>query len=249
MQNFAIELSFSVAPILGKRLLGDSLIAGVLTQMCDGDWEKALAMLPIATCDGVPQMSEALLGYPFRSAMNQTVMISSPMRDIAHDPNISVVLNKMPPKSALTAARGDYKSEMNAYSWLDIDKLFFLGRGDIDALRRILRQLRFVGSQRNRGHGQVDRIDIWPIESDNPRFGIIGDINDRAHVLRPIPVRLRETFDPDGTIAYMLASETWHCPYLPTLSTSVVETCMVPDFRRGIYFTPDQIESGLTQAA
>lgn len=249
MQNFAVEVNFTIAPILGKRLLGDSLIAGVLTQMMGGDWEKALAALPIATCDGVPQMSEALLGYPFRAAMNQTVIISSPMRDMSHDPNIPFVLNKMPPKSSLTSARGDFKSEMNSYSWLDIGKLFFLGRGDIDEVTRILRQVRFVGSQRNRGHGQVDHIDVWPVESDNPWFGMIGEVNGATHVLRPIPVRLRETFDLTGTLQCALADETWQCPYLPTLSTAVVETCMVPVFRSGTYFTDDQIESGLAQAA
>lgn len=238
VENFVAEIQTVTPLILGKRLVGDSLLAGIAFER-HGDWRRAIAELPIEAREGVPQMSVAL---PYNSSTRNATSVTfirSIMRDMDHDPDLADMLIKMPPKSKLTTETGPFSNLSNTYTTRDITKLYFIGRGDINGVLALLTDATFIGSQRAKGYGEVATVAVWkvnnPAAEGNPWFGIVGKRNGRNAALRPIPKRLESILPPnlDG----ILSNETWHNPYWPGHESAVSEPCFVPPFMPGEGFS------------
>jgi hypothetical protein len=246
MTNFLLEISFSSRLILQTPLMaGDSLLAGILNQRYCGDYERAINDLPIAYVEGVPQMS-VMLPYSLASRTVEPVTITrSIMRDMDHDRDMHRLLDRMPSKSDLTPQEGPLGNISSPYQTYDVPKVYFIGCGDLDAVYRIVSDAGFIGSQKNRGFGQVASVHIRPIVSTNPWFGMVGTRDGRNTVLRPIPFRLRDTFPTD--LAFLVNNETWHNPYFSGFPNAVVEPCMVPGFTPGESFYEQEIEDDLSR--
>ena len=246
MTNFLLQIDIASRLILQNPLMaGDSLLAGILTQRYGGDYVRAINDLPIAHVEGVPQMS-VMLPYSLANRTVEPVTYTrSIMRDMDHDRDMHRLLDKMPSRSDLTPQEGPLGNINSTYQTYDIPKVYFIGCGYPEAVYRIVSDAGFIGSQKNRGHGQVTSVHIRPIESTNPWFGMIGTRDGRNIVLRPIPFRLRGAFPAD--LDYAVNNETWHNPYFSGFINSVVEPCMVPGFMPGESFHEQEIEDDLSR--
>ena len=229
-QNFVAEVTLAAPIILGKRLVGDSWLAGIAYQQ-HGDWQRAIAELPIDHIEGIPQMSVALPDYSPTRRSQSVMFIRSFMRDLCHDPDMADMLDKMPSRSMLTPSQGPLSNISNRYLISDVAYLCFLGRGDIAKVEATMRDAKFMGSQKARGFGQIAAVNVRPIDTKNKWFGMVGVRNGRNAALRPIPQRLADHFPPD--LDGIVSNETWHNPYCSAYANSVVEPCLVPPFMRG----------------
>jgi hypothetical protein len=240
-QNFVSQVFLETPVIFGdKGLIGDSLLAGIAFRECR-DHERAIRELPIDMIDGIPQMSKALCYTAISRRDQQVTFTASIMRDLDHNPAMNDILYKMPPKSARKPDQGPWSNIQSHYKRHHISSLYFLGRGDITAVRRRMNSTSFLGSMISKGYGQIVRVEVREVDSANPWFGMIGAKNDRNVVLRPIPLRFRHLF-PDQ-LDFMTSTETWHNPYFPGHQSAVLESCMVPPFQNGESFAPDDIDS------
>lgn len=243
--EFVAEIILAT-PIVADRLVGDSLLAGI-SMARHGDWQRAVSELPIAHVENVPQMS-VMLRYAAASKTTETITIyQSIMRDLTHDPDMAVMLDKMPIRSSLTAASGPLKNLGNTYVTESLSKVYFIGKGDVDAVERILGDTTFIGKEKARGYGQTVQVSVWPVRnaeaSSNPWFGLVGCHNGRNVVLRPIPARLRPLLP--AQLDFIHSNETWHNPYNRSYDTAVVEPCLTPPFARGESFDEHRIENEL----
>lgn len=233
-ENFVAEITLASPLIVSRLIVGDSLLAGIEGER-HGDGDRAIRDLPIAHIEGVPQMS-VMLPYTLATARTQKIpIIRSIMRDMMHDPDMAHLLDKPPGRSYLKMDSGPFSTLINFYPLTDLEKLYFVGRGDIDRIRVILENAPFIGSQRHKGFGQVAGVDIWPIDVENNFFGIVGWKNGRVIALRPIPLRLRPHFGND--VDFVLSNETWHNPYRRDLIGAEIEPCMTPPFVSGESFS------------
>lgn len=242
---FFIEISLST-PIIANRpfICGDSLLAGLQYRRYQGDFVRAIneTNLHLAHFEGVPQMSALLPGSLATQEAIPVALIRSIMRDISGT-SLANVLDKMPTRSERTPTDGPFGNIRNSYTAWDMPKIFFIGCGDIVWIKHVLDGAAFIGSQHARGYGEVAKIRIESIETDNPLIGLVGSFDGRNHVLRPIPTRLRAHLPAD--LNYVTDLTTWHNPYLPGLPTAEVEQCLVPLFETGTGFRLTQVETDL----
>ena len=232
VENFLAVLSLESPLILNRPLVGDSLLAGIKFAHCH-DPVIAIHDLPVAHVEDVPQISVLLLG-PIAS-LRQATIIQSMMRDMDHEPDLADMLDKMPPASALNPSSGIFVNIWNTYHILDVRTVFFIGRGDIDRVEQLLKSIPFIGSQHAKGYGQVANVDVIPVDTDNPMYGIVGRQNGRSRMLRPMPTRYSAMIPPDTE--YIISTETWKNPYNTRITGAVAEPCMVPHFANGEFFT------------
>lgn len=237
MQNFIAEIRLASPMILRHRLVGDSLLAG-LRYGQHHDWERAIAELPIAYLGEVPQMSVLLPYYPASRTTETVTFGRSIMRDMMHNRQLATTLDRMPPQSHLKPATGPFSNIFNTYITSDIPKAYFVGRGDVAGVLNILRSLTFLGCNKAKGWGEIASVDVWPVESNNEWFGVIGRLHDRQVVLRPIPQRFIHVVPAAD---HVVNSETWHNPYWPGHAAAVVEPCLVPPFVRDESFTEAEL--------
>ena len=189
-----------------------------------------------------------MLPYYLATCTDQTRTIyQSFMHDLQHDPDMAIMLDKMPVKSDLKGGSGPLINYGSTYTLLDLPKMYFIGCGDIDKVEKLLKSVPFIGKEKWKGHGQVAAVNIWspenPLAATNKWFGIIGSRNGRDVAFRPIPIRLKDKIALD--IDFITSSETWHNPYHRNYPTAVVEPCMTPPFVRGESFTEYDIENEL----
>lgn len=239
-QNFVVDVLLETPIIFGKNgLMGDAALAGIAYRE-HFDPERAIREIPIETVQGIPQISQALCYVPTSRKRESITMIQSIMRSFDHDPDLADILDKMPPRSTRTPSQGKLSNLQNTYRLHHVSDVFFIGRGDIDDVRRWMGRTPALGSQTNKGFGQIVRVEVWQSASKNPWYGMIGLRNGRNTVLRPIPLRFRDLF-PDQ-LDYTQSTETWHNPYFPGHQSAVMEPCMVSPFVIGEGFSPDEIE-------
>jgi hypothetical protein len=208
-ENFVIEISFKTPMIASPRLTGDGILAGIAFQE-HGDWMRAIAELPLATWEGVPHMSVVLpYTYATRAAEHVT-LIRSFMRDMDHNPQMATMLGAMPTRSALRPDSGDLSNISSSYTVYDIPKVYFLGRGNLTLVKAAFDEVPFLGPQRAKGFGEVEHVDAWTVQSNNPFYGIVGRHYGRTAVLRPVPKRLRQHLPED--LKHVTRRATWHNP-------------------------------------
>lgn len=241
LQNFISEVFLETPVIFGKNgLMGDGWLGGIGFRQ-HRDHERAIRDIPIKLLDGVPQMSKALC-YVATTRQNDSVtIIQSIMRSIDHDPEIGRMLSKIPPKSMRTPSQGPLSNLQNTYRLHYLSSLYFMGCGEIDAVRRLMEAVSFMGSQHSKGFGQIIRVEIWPVVTDNPWHGIVGARKGRNVILRPVPLRLRHLFPEQ--LDFVTSTETWCSPYYRGHQSAVVEPCMVPSFNVDEAFSPEDITS------
>lgn len=239
-QNFIAEVFLETPVIFGRSgLMGDSWLAGIAYGE-HRDPERAIRELPITLIEDIPQISKALCYVPISRRNDSATLIQSIMRDIDHDPAIADMLAKMPPKSMRTPSQGPLGNVQNSYRLNHLSSLYFIGNGDIDKVRRLMNGVTFMGSQHSKGFGQIVRVEVWSVDSDNPWYGIVGVKAGRNVVLRPVPLRLRDLLPEQ--LDFLTSTETWHNPYNRGLPGAIVEPCMVPPFNVDEAFSPDDIK-------
>lgn len=241
-QKFVAQTFFETPILFGDKggLVGDSLLAGVAYRE-HRDHERAIRELPIAMMDGVAHMSRSLWYTPTTRRESRVTMGASFMRDIDHDRDMIELLDRMPSKSRRRADQGPLSNIQSHYVQTHLSSFYYLGCGDIEKVRRLLNGTSCYGRQISKGHGQIIRTDVFPVDSDNEFFGMVGVRHGRNVVLRPIPLRFRDRFP--AQLEFLTSTETWHNPYLPRFPSAKLELCMIPPFQNGESFAPNDIKT------
>jgi hypothetical protein len=98
--------------------------------------------------------------------------------------------------------------------------LYFMGKGDIEVIRRLLRDVRYLGKKRNSGYGRLSRpLEVTEVEGYE-HFGVVS--RDKM-LLRPIAEKAFETFKPE---IYDLAFDSVKPPYWDSEKVG----CYVPKY-------------------
>jgi hypothetical protein len=217
-------------------MLLDSLLIGVARERFGDD---AIDDVPLLRSNGLLHASQLLAGTPDAPLIRSTTYIQSFIRVLSNEQHITDMLTKQPPPSSMNHGSGPNSNVESVYVTHNIPTIYFLGVGDLTRIRSLLLTMVHIGGQRFKGNGEVERAIVTPVSIDPTWFGIIGQINDQPHVLRPVPTRLTHLL-PAGTVGFD-NMETCDYPYVPGHPKAVMEPCLVPTFTNGDYFRHDTI--------
>lgn len=230
MENFLLSVPLASGIITGHCLTLDGLLGGIVFKRTH-DVAAARDGLPLARTHGVYHGSAAVLEYPCR--IDRHLLNASFVAEARRDPSFArKVRPKVPGRSLLKidGKRGEFKTDTSEYQVHQTAAVHFFGRGDVDAIRRLLFAVGFIGTKRSHGYGQIARptdagtgrvrFEVDGVDQTNPWFGIFS----QGHVLRPVPIRLLPEFGVTPS-RYRTSHETWHNPYRDSNGR---ESCVVP---------------------
>ena len=228
-QPFSVTVSLRTPVILTQRawLNLDSVLASLLFDRSH-DLPQALRDIPLARTGPVWHGSAALL-HPVQStsshpAFKRGISPKEEMWAPAYQTGTGRNSNK-PVIRRVDTQRGEYKTEMDQYLGLVSERVTWLGCGQIDAVRDLLADLRYVGKKSRQGWGQVDRIDVE--ESDDDQSLVWRDAQGSPQPMRQVPVTVWQQLGhaADG----LLQVNATICP--PYFDESSLTRCVVPSSR------------------
>jgi hypothetical protein len=237
MVPFMLEISLRTPIILGHRLMLDSLLLGVARERF-GDTAEREPPLKRAPC-GLMHASQALLGTPEVPMHRSTTYVQSFIRVLTNDVAVTSMLQRQPSPSSMSHGSGPNSNIESVYVTSNIPTIYFLGVGNVAQIRRLTLTMVHIGAQAHKGNGEVERAVVHEIDADPTWFGIVGEVDDRLLVLRPVPKRMVSLLPPG--VGGFDNTETWHYPYFPGHPKAVVEPCLVPPFSNHDYFYGDRV--------
>jgi len=219
MQNIAVQLELGSPIIIGRRMCGDGLVAGVLFEDTH-NWEIALTEMRSMiehTEDGVPKASQVLIEGP---VMEEKQTFGTHFWSGAqYDPDYFNFLKKKKISIKTLEDKYKYARLWNTYKVINPRYIWFLFRGKREALtnffNKLVEEKIKIGARRHSGNfGIVIKFQIIESTSQDVNFGIIV----KNQLLRPYPLSLGL---PDNISKASGAIETWHCPYHGEEKTAV----------------------------
>ena len=219
MQNFAVRLELASGIVIGHRMCGDGLVAGVLYEALGGDWEAALVGMRRMiehTKEGVPKASQIII-EGLGSSARICKIGSHHWEDDKANPDCFKFLKDQDVKPG--TLKNKEETMWTEYTVINPKAVWFLFRGDkialADFFSMIRKQYVRIGGRRHTGdHGVVSNSTIIDSTSDDELFGIIA----KGQLMRPFPMELPLR---EGTEKLSGANETWECPYYSKNKTKV----------------------------
>jgi hypothetical protein len=228
MENFLLSIPLATGLITGHRLTLDGLLGGIVFKRT-GDPAQVLDGLPLARSHGIYHASAALLESPCQISRHiiNASFVAEARRDLGFAATTRPDGSKLP---RIDGKRGLFRTETSEFAVYETAAVHFLGRGDTEDIRRLLRTVGHIGTKRSHGFGQIARptddaahpvrLETEAVDQSSPWFGIFA----QGSVLRPVPVRLLPAFGVTPA-RYRTAHETWRNPYRDRQGR---ETCLVP---------------------
>lgn len=130
----------------------------------------------------------------------------------------------VPVRKRIDTQREKYKTELDQYTAIVASTITWTGCGQIDAVQRLLGDLRHVGKKGRQGWGQVERIEVEQTDDD---LSLVCRHGDAVLPMRPIPVALWESLGHSS--ANLLQIDTQIAP--PYFDQSSRTRCVVPSSR------------------
>lgn len=205
METGKILIHLSSPFIPGHRLTGDGLLSGVLFSQT-GDGPAAAECPMLARAGSVFCASQAMFVAPVTPKSDR--VNRSFMSEQVRDPSMAELVNSTLPNSYWSVGAGEYQNITSEYTAFDVATIVFFVRGDLDAINRLLNKptIPAIGSARHKGRGQVAKIEVRRVKSNNPYFGIVGD----GMLLRPVPL---DEMEPFRDMRHIIGKETVRPPY------------------------------------
>lgn len=205
-QNFSVMINLAtpivVTPL--SYLMLDALLAARIYALT-GDVERAHSEIPLDKeaglwCGSAMFLSDLNrpISVPFKRGLN--------LRD-ALDPlyvAMGAGRNSSKPKNnqIIDTVRGPYANLIEEYQGYEANYVVWFGRGDINAVENLLKEVRFVGKKHHQGYGSVATRNGLIIEEEDENNSIVGNFGGKKFPMRPIPIKTWDesvpyTFDAD----------------------------------------------------
>ncbi|MGZ3305924.1 MAG: hypothetical protein ACXU8U_08690 [Asticcacaulis sp.] len=180
--HFLIRLALLTPVILTHRTTLDAILAGLLFDE-SGDLDHALSALPLARHEGVWCGSSVFLQSP---VLTDELVLGASVRPVSLDPAL------LRPKKtgryvAIDPSGGDFRNRQTLARAYATPAAYFMGEGDLDEVRRLMRGMTGMGKRRASGYGQIDIEASEFIALDYPRQQGVLMLSDGTPS-RPIPV-------------------------------------------------------------
>ncbi len=229
MQPFYMSIGLSSPIIMRGHLTLDGLLGGAVFEQRGDEMDivKALDDLPLKkTCvDGSDR--------PLYHASALRMRWGSPMRDVSQvkslNPNrlYDEDFARLRQGRRLPKINDKFPNKIASYIAIGAPAVWFFGVGDIGRIATIMRRVRFIGTRRHGGFGEISELSdgrsdvmLYPVSGvDEHTFGLLDEDGLPA---RPMPVSV---WDSLSTAPQPIVFETWHNPYW---DRTCATKCVVP---------------------
>jgi hypothetical protein len=211
LERFVVRAELR-SPWLGNATTLDALLAYRIFERT-GDVDAAHRDIPLACSQGLWHASSAMFegGQPINVSLIASLRAHHDLSpgDVAVSPRTG-----RHPTMGLTRTReyGNVQNRIDGYASIAV---WWFASGDIDACRKLLDGIGFLGKKNTAGFGEVALLEIEPAATTD------GLLSPDLQPLRPIPARLY-----NGDAGAIQAEAAWRPPYWRIGSR---ERCFVPD--------------------
>ncbi len=180
--HFLIRLALVTPLILTHRTTLDAILAGLIFAET-GDLARAVTDIPLSKQDGIWCASSVFLQGP---VLNDALIVGSSVRPHAVDAAM------FRPKTTgryvnVDPSGGDFRNRQTVMRAHATPAAYFMGQGDLDAVRRLMLAMTGMGKRRASGFGQIDMARSEFIVLDYPRPQGVLMLSDGTPS-RPIPI-------------------------------------------------------------
>lgn len=187
MAHFLASITLATPFIPGKRLNLDSLLAGIIYERT-ANVDQALNDIPLRRTDAVWEGSACFFETPVFLSDYTSIGGLRPATM-----NASVLAMKTRKRDGvkkesyprIDLARGPHQNRLSRYKTVTASRIHFLGTGDLSGVGDLLKDVRFIGTKRSAGFGQVKAIDLVEFECSSAHPALVLPDNTPA---RPIPL-------------------------------------------------------------
>ena len=150
-RHFLIRLPLTTPVILTHRTTLDAILAAQLFDETQ-DLDYATTRIPLEREHGIWCGSAVFLEKP---VLVDEIVVGSSVRALSLDPAL------IRPKGtgryvAIDPRGGDFRNRQSFMHAHATPAAYFMGRGDLDEVRRLMRTMTGMGKRRNSGYGQID---------------------------------------------------------------------------------------------
>lgn len=231
MQNFSVTAKL-VTPIISSpraNLTLDSLLAARIyanTQSVD----RAHADIPLDRDHGIWCGSAAFLSgmtQPasaiFKRGVEPRVLADPPYTVMGNGRNANKVANRQ----TVDQQRGPHTALMDEYDSYAAESVLWFGRGDLDQVRDLLRDVRFIGKKHHQGYGQISSRQGFVVEplDDDEAYSIAIPFGGRVYPMRPVPITVWQAMGHPLDADTFTADVSYQAPYF---DGSSVARCATP---------------------
>lgn len=189
MDNFAISCAIKTPVLLGldSALTLDSILAALIFRESQ-DPEKSLRDIPLENVDGIWHGSAAF----FTSLADASYIELSRRLTVQEmtDDRFAYPAHRGKETPVVDQGRGPYKAVINGYRSIFAERIMWFGRGDLQEVSRLLKNLHTVGKRGNSGYGWVEPPRIQKVDADYSLCMPEPDHPERVRAMRPIPIHL-----------------------------------------------------------
>jgi hypothetical protein len=209
MENFVVRAELGSTVIVRDWLTLDALLAALIFEQTR-DINRAHSEIPLANTGGVWHGSAALFEdsrpahVPFTAALRADHDLDPSKIGRNRDGNLPTVGTKR---------RREFGNLLNVYQAKAARAIWWHGRGDVDKVGRLLRDVASVGKKRRSGYGAATDWDIGT--------GGSGGLMHDGRPMRPVPSGVW-TGEPDAIIG----DDAWRPAYWDAKNRTA---CAVPD--------------------
>ena len=180
--HFLIRLALVTPLILTHRTTLDAILAGLIFAET-GDLERALADVPLSRQDGVWCASSVFLQSP---VLADELITGASVRPQSLDTGLFRT-KRTGRYVNVDPSGGDFRNRQTLMRSHATPAAYFMGQGDLDAVRRLMSVMTGMGKRRAAGFGQIDMERSEFIALDYPRPQGVLMLSDGTPS-RPIPV-------------------------------------------------------------
>lgn len=233
IKNFSVQMHLVTPIILQPHayLTLDALLAARIyadTQSV----ERAHTDIPLAQENGVWCGSAVFLSdknrpvdAPFKAGLSLREAVDPLYRVMGNGRNA----NTEKKNPCIDTVRGPYANTINLeYEAYEVTDVTWYGRGDMEAVARLLSDVRFIGKKHHQGYGQVAPRNGIILDEMDENYALRMPVQTRSYPMRPIPVTVWEAMGEARHPYHFDAIVSSQPPYFDT--THAVR-CMVPHTR------------------
>jgi len=161
---------------------GDALIASQLMRHLLGEYFYTLPTkktLPVEAALQLPLKKSYSVYHSSVSIFDTDAKYLNTIYKKFDDQHVDIVSTK---KKKITRGSGFFKDCMVRAPYIPARDVVFYMNGDMSLCRMLLKNVAYLGKDRARGFGEIESVDVEPIESDISLF-------DESKCMRPIPCR------------------------------------------------------------
>jgi hypothetical protein len=213
MQDFQLTIKLASPVVMKTSSTLDAILGGML--FADGmNGEQAGKCEVIDRWNDVPMASFAMFsseGFVQRPLLKTKNFINRMPQSHVYFENMRHA--SMKANDGVNNSNAlDFLKQKN-YNVLDVDHVVFFGRGDTNAIEKLLVKHGHLGALRKSGYGEIETFTLDPVELEP---GEVVGIYQVGRLLRPIPVDLIHSL-PVETESYSVEEGRFQNPYTPAL--------------------------------